>query len=96
MHSLQSPVRAGPDSGHGQFFRARLLVLDSDQISKVVDQMDKETQDIRQEAIKMAWYMRGGISYEQALQLSMSERTAISGLIKENLETTKKTGLPFF
>ena len=62
----------------------------------MVDQMDKEANDVRQEAIKVAWYMRGGISYEQALQLSMSERTAISGLIKENLETTKRTGLPFF
>ena len=69
---------------------------DSEQISAMVDQMDKEANDMRQEAIKVAWYMRGGISYEQALQLSMSERTAISGLIKENLETTKKTGLPFF
>jgi hypothetical protein len=62
----------------------------------MVDQMDKEANDMRQEAIKVAWYMRGGISYEQALQLSVGERTAISGLIKENLETTKKTGLPFF
>ena len=62
----------------------------------MVDQMDKEANDMRQEAIKVAWYMRGGISYEQALQLSMSERTTISGLIKENLETTKRTGLPFF
>jgi len=62
----------------------------------MVDQMDKETVDIRQEAIKVAWYMRGGISYDQALQLSVSERTSISNLIKENLETTKKTGLPFF
>ena len=62
----------------------------------MVDQMDKEANDVRQEAIKVAWYMRGGVSYEQALQLSMSERTAISGLIKENLETTKRTGLPFF
>jgi hypothetical protein len=96
MHSLQKPVRAGVDLGHGQFFRARLLVLDSDQISKIVDQMDKETTDIRQEAIKLSWYMRGGISYEQALQLSSAERTFISNLIKENLETTKKTGLPFF
>ena len=58
--------------------------------------MDKETPDIRQEAIKVAWYMRGGISYDQALQLSVEERTTISNLIKENLETTKKTGLPFF
>jgi hypothetical protein len=62
----------------------------------MVDQMDKETVDIRQEAIKIAWYMRGGVSYNQALQLSVSERTSISNLIKENLETTKKTGLPFF
>jgi hypothetical protein len=70
--------------------------LDSDQISKIVDQMDKETTDIRQEAIKLAWYMRGGISYDQILQLSVSERTSISNLVKDNLETTKKTGLPFF
>lgn len=58
--------------------------------------MDKETDDIRKEALKVAWYMRGGVSYDQALQLSVTERTTISNLIKENLETTKKTGLPFF
>lgn len=62
----------------------------------MVDQMDKETTDIRQEALKVAWYMRGGVSYDQALQLSIAERTTISTLIKDNLETTKKTGLPFF
>jgi hypothetical protein len=62
----------------------------------MVDQMDKESNDIRQEALKVAWYMRGGVSYDQALQLSITERTTISNLIKENLETTKKTGLPFF
>ena len=96
MYSMQSWVRASTNPGHDKFFRTRLLVLDSDQISNMVDQMDKETVDIRQEAIKIAWYMRGGVSYDQALQLSVSERTSISSLIKENLETTKKTGLPFF
>ena len=72
------------------------MISDSDQIIQIVDQMEKESNDIRQEAIKVAWYMRGGISYEHALQLSVAERTVISALIKENLETTKKTGLPFF
>jgi len=62
----------------------------------MVDQMDAETTEIRQEALKIAWYMRGGVSYDQALQLSISERNSISELIKSNLETTKKTGLPFF
>ena len=40
--------------------------------------------------------MRGGLTYDQAMALSNSERKLISNLIKENLETTKKSGLPFF
>lgn len=40
--------------------------------------------------------MRGGITYNEAMNLSHSERTMIGGIIKENLETTKKTGLNFF
>jgi hypothetical protein len=58
--------------------------------------MEKESNVIRQEALQMTWYMRGGINYDQALQLSVSERQLISKLIKDNLETTKKSGLPFF
>ena len=58
--------------------------------------MDKEINDIRQEALKMAWYMRGGLSYDHAMQLSVQERKLINEIIKENLETTKKSGLPFF
>lgn len=58
--------------------------------------MDKEVVVIRREALQMSWFMRGGITYDQALQLSVSERNLISELIKENLETTKKSGLPFF
>jgi len=44
----------------------------------------------------MVWYMRGGLSYEAALNLSADERNAVSEIIKDNLETTKKSGLPFF
>jgi hypothetical protein len=58
--------------------------------------MEKETADIRQEALKLSWYMRGGLSYDLALQLSVAERGLVSQLIKDNLETTKKTGLNFF
>lgn len=58
--------------------------------------MEKESNDIRQEALKMAWYMRGGLTYDQAMSLGITERKLIGDLIKENLETTKKSGLPFF
>jgi len=93
---MYQPVRAGSYLGHVQFFRTRLLILDPEQISKLVDGMEKEANSIRQEAMQMAWYMRGGLTYDQALQLSVAERKIISELIKSNLETTKKSGLPFF
>jgi hypothetical protein len=62
----------------------------------MVDQLDKEANSIREQSIKMAWHMRGGATYDDILQMSWSERTAISALIKENMETTNKTRLPFF
>ncbi len=62
----------------------------------MVDQMDQEAKNIRNESLKLAWYMRGGLTYEDAMNLSSDERKMISVLIKENLDTTKKSGLPFF
>lgn len=40
--------------------------------------------------------MRGGATYEQVLTMSSAERSLISDLIKENVETTNKTRLPWF
>jgi hypothetical protein len=62
----------------------------------MIEAMDKDCQLIRNEAVKLSWYMRGGLSYDQALALSANDREMIGELIKENLETTKKSGLPFF
>ena len=58
--------------------------------------METETNSIKQSAIKMAWHMRGGASYEDTLNMSTEERKAIANLIEENFDTTKKSGLPFF
>jgi hypothetical protein len=44
----------------------------------------------------MAWYMRGGITYDQIMNLSQTERLLINEIIESNLETTKKSQLPFF
>lgn len=78
------------------FFRLRLLYLAPPEIKKLLDGMEKEINDIKASALKMAWYMRGSIQYTDVLNLSMSEKEAISKLIEENLETTKKSNLPFF
>jgi len=40
--------------------------------------------------------MRGGVTYDEAMQMGQVDRNLINNIVKENLETTKKSGLPFF
>jgi hypothetical protein len=72
------------------------LTLDDEGISALLDQYEKESRAIREETIRITWWMRGGINYEQAMSLSLEEREVINSFIKENMEATKKSGLPFF
>jgi hypothetical protein len=46
--------------------------------------------------MKFCWYMRGSITLDDAYALCIEDRQIVSEVIKENLETTKKSGLPFF
>lgn len=59
------------------------------------NQLDNEARGIKKEVLKLCWYMRG-LSYTEAMHLSYEEREIVGEIIKENFETTKKTGLPFF
>jgi len=72
------------------------LTLDREKVVEYIERLDKETKAIRNEALKFSWYMRGGVSYEEAMILSQQERELIGDIIKNNMETTKESGLPFF
>ena len=67
----------------------------SDIVSYLKD-LDNETKNLKLELMKICWYMRGGMSWQQSLELSPDERTIAAQLVKENLDTTKKTGRDFF
>jgi hypothetical protein len=58
--------------------------------------MSNYQKEIKLDLTKIVWYMRGGISFEEAYYLTPEDKEIISKIIKENLETTKKSGLPFF
>ena len=40
--------------------------------------------------------MRGGVTYQEALNMGPEDRKIVGDIVKENMETTKKTGQPFF
>jgi len=58
--------------------------------------MEKECNQIKKNAITLSWFMRGGITYNDIMNMSRFERESINELVNSNLETTKKTQLPFF
>jgi len=74
----------------------RLLTMSREDMIDYFDQLEKESKAYKREILKICWFMRGGISYDEGMMLSPSERAEISNIIKDNMETTKKSGLPFF
>lgn len=72
------------------------MILDNQAIMALLEGLDKEAKALKSEAVKLSWFMRGGLNYSEAMTLSYDERVIVGELIKENLETTKKSGMPFF
>tara|TARA_R110000822_G_scaffold173149_1_gene312761 strand:- start:7 stop:183 length:177 start_codon:yes stop_codon:yes gene_type:complete len=58
--------------------------------------MDKEVKSLKEDMLKICWFMRGGVTYSEIVMMSAPEREMMGKLIKENLETAKKTGQPFW
>lgn len=67
-----------------------------DEILKEVKVLENQTKNLKTELLQICWYMRGSVSFEEAHYMSVEEREMVGKLIKENLETTKKSGMPFF
>ena len=70
--------------------------MDLEEILREVDNLDKESKAFKVDLLKLCWYMRGSVTIDDAYAMSIEDREIISNIIKENLETTKKTGMPFF
>ena len=67
-----------------------------EQIAKFIEQLEKESNAIRKACIQHAWSMRGGAQYTDIMNMSSMERGLISDLSNENIESSQKSGLPFF
>ena len=72
------------------------MSLTIDEILKVSQELEKETKAIKEEMLRICWFMRGGVTLSEAYMLDAQDREIVSNIIKQNLETTKTSGLPFF
>lgn len=58
--------------------------------------MEADQKQLKNDIFKLCWYMRGGVTLDEGFALSIEDRKIIANIIEENLETTKKSGMPFF
>jgi hypothetical protein len=65
-------------------------------MKKLGEKMWASAMNIKFTAQRLAWHMRGGISYVDILNMSNDEFNNLSKIVDDNIETTKKTKLPYF
>lgn len=72
------------------------MALSLEEIDELSKRMEKETKALKDNLFRLCWYMRGGMTISEAYNLAPDDIEVINGIIKDNMETTKKSGLPFF
>jgi hypothetical protein len=71
-----------------------LLHSPMENIPEILAGMRSEAAQLIQQITQILWYMRGGVTREEAWQTSFYERKQMLKLIEQNIERTNKSGLP--
>ena len=72
------------------------MTLSNEEIVALLESMERQSKALRDDMLRICWYMRGSISYDDAMMLTQQDRELIGKIIKDNMETTQKTKMPFF
>ena len=68
--------------------------LSNSEIERYVENLSQEAKGIKDEIFRLSWYMRGGVSSQDLFHIySYEDRMLLNDIIKENIETTKKSGI---
>lgn len=72
-----------------------LLQASNSDIGAIVESFDKQVAALKEEFYKISWYMRGGVQIDQLYySMSQEDRAICHRIIADNIDTTKKSGLP--
>lgn len=65
-------------------------------ILEEVEKLENQTKQLKDDIFRIAWHMRGGVTSEDLFwRYSVEDREILSRIIKDNIELTNKTKMPF-
>ena len=72
------------------------MTLNNQEIAEYVESLEKESKALIKQIYTLAWHMRGGMTLDEAFQISFIDREIVTELIKDHMEITKESHLPYF
>lgn len=73
-----------------------LKTTDREQIGKYVRSLQREAEGLINEAIRLSYFMRGAIQYEEIFYRTYAERRLMEDFIESRLETESKKMFPVY
>ena len=65
--------------------------------TRELTKFENQIKEIKYHLYKTGWFMRGFVSYQDLMYtLGREDINILQDIIKENLEATKESGMPFF
>lgn len=69
--------------------------MPNSEIADYLKSFEGQAKGIKDEIFRLAWYMRGGVTSHELFNVySYEDRVILNDVIKDNIEATKKSGLP--
>lgn len=65
-----------------------------EEINDLLQDMATNSKAIIKEVAEICWYMRGSVTWDEAMRLTHTEKEVISNFIKENIQRGEKAGVP--
>jgi len=65
--------------------------LPNPEIEGLLQGFEKEISRIKKTIAQLCWYMRGGVSYSELLELPLSDFKYFNEVVEDNMELSKKT-----
>lgn len=69
---------------------------DAKTYNKTIEQMLLEVAGLVNSVVELSWYMRGGLQYHDALNLTPGERDSIRSFIDRRMESIKDHSFPVY
>lgn len=69
--------------------------MSNSEIESYVKGFEGVQKDIKDEIFRLSWHMRGGVNSQDLFYIySYEDRQIMNQIVKDNIETTKKTNMP--